>query len=102
CMNPEFLREGCSISDYHSPPFTIIGELDPGSGDVIERLYSRISAPMIRTKLAVAEMVKYTGNCYHALKITFANEIGNICKRLGLDGREVMEIVCRDTKLNVS
>jgi GDP-mannose 6-dehydrogenase len=102
CMNPEFLREGSSIKDYRCPPFTIIGELDRRSGDVIERLYAGLPAPSIRTKLAVAEMVKYAGNAFHALKITFANEIGNICKRLGLDGREVMEIFCRDEKLNVS
>src|SRR5207247_3257676 len=76
--------------------------LDSSSGDVIEELYSGLPAPMIRTKLAIAEMVKYAGNAFHALKITFANEIGNICKRLGLDGREVMEIFCRDQKLNVS
>jgi GDP-mannose 6-dehydrogenase len=102
CMNPEFLREGTSIRDYYSPPFTIIGELDPRSGDVTAALYASVTAPVIRTALPVAEMVKYTGNAFHALKITFANEIGNICKRLGLDGREVMDIVCRDTKLNVS
>lgn len=102
CMNPEFLREGSSIRDYYGPPFTIIGELDCRGGDVIEGLFSGISAPTIRTKLAVAEMVKYAGNAFHALKITFANEIGNICKRLGLDGREVMELFCRDEKLNVS
>jgi GDP-mannose 6-dehydrogenase len=102
CMNPEFLREGSSIQDYFHPPLTIIGELDSRSGDVIQRLYSVLDGPTIRTKLAVAEMVKYTGNAFHALKITFANEIGNLCKRLGLDGREVMEIFCRDRKLNVS
>lgn len=102
CMNPEFLREGTSIKDYDSPPFTIIGELDARSGDVVQQLYAGLSAPLIRTSLAVAEMVKYAGNAYHALKITFANEIGNICKRLGLDGKEVMEIFCRDEKLNVS
>jgi len=102
CMNPEFLREGSSIADFHSPPFTIIGEIDSGSGDVIEKLYAGVAAPVIRTRLAVAEMVKYASNAYHGLKVTFANEIGNICKRLGLDGREVMEIFCRDEKLNVS
>jgi GDP-mannose 6-dehydrogenase len=102
CMNPEFLREGTSIKDYLCPPFTIIGEFDPRSGDVVEELYSRVPASIIRTKLRVAEMVKYAGNAFHALKITFANEIGNICKRLDLDGREVMEIFCRDDKLNVS
>ena len=102
CMNPEFLREGSSIKDFYAPPFTIIGQIDARSGDVVARLYDGISAPVIRTELGVAEMVKYAGNAYHALKVTFANEIGNICKRLGLDGREVMEIFCRDDKLNVS
>src|SRR5207302_4108597 len=102
CMNPEFLREGSSIRDYNGPPFTIIGELDSRSGDVLAEIYSGLSAPMIRTKLAVAEMVKYAGNAFHALKIVFANEIGNLCKRLGVDGTEVMEVFCRDHKLNVS
>ena len=102
CMNPEFLREGSSIADFYSPPFTIIGEIDTASGDVIEKLYAGVAAPVIRTRVAIAEMVKYASNAYHGLKVTFANEIGNICKRLGLDGREVMEIFCRDEKLNVS
>ena len=102
CMNPEFLREGSSIADFHDPPMTIIGELDGRSGDLVEALYAGVSAPVIRTKLSVAEMVKYVGNAYHGLKITFANEVGNLCKRLGLDGREVMDIFCRDQKLNIS
>jgi GDP-mannose 6-dehydrogenase len=102
CMNPEFLREGTSIKDYRCPPQTIIGQFDERSGGVIEQLYAGLPAPVVRTKLAVAEMVKYVSNAYHALKITFANEIGNIAKRLGLDGREVMEIFCRDEKLNIS
>jgi GDP-mannose 6-dehydrogenase len=102
CMNPEFLREGSSIRDYHAPPFTIIGELDSRSGDVLEALYAKVPAPMVRTRLAVAEMVKYAGNAFHALKITFANEIGNLAKRLGVDGTEVMEIFCRDQKLNIA
>jgi len=101
-MNPEFLREGSSLRDYHAPPFTIIGELDARSGDAVEQLYSRIAAPVVRTRLPVAEMVKYAGNAFHALKITFANEIGNVCKRLGIDGTEVMEVFCRDHKLNLS
>jgi GDP-mannose 6-dehydrogenase len=102
CMNPEFLREGTSIRDYSQPPFTIVGELDQASGDVVAPLYSSLPAPVLRTSLATAEMVKYTCNAFHALKITFANEIGNTCKRLGLDGREVMNIVCRDERLNIS
>lgn len=102
CMNPEFLREGSSIADFYAPPMTVIGELDRQSGDVVEGLYAGISAPVIRARLAVAEMVKYVGNAYHGLKVSFANEIGNLCKRFGLDGREVMEIFCRDEKLNIS
>ena len=102
CMNPEFLREGTSIRDYNSPPFSIIGELNEASGDLVETLYSRLPAPVLRTTLATAEMVKYVCNMFHALKITFANEVGNLSKRLGLDGRQVMDIVCRDDKLNIS
>jgi GDP-mannose 6-dehydrogenase len=102
CMNPEFLREGSSIRDYNDPPFTIVGELDQASGDRVASLYSSLPAPVVRTRLANAEMVKYACNAFHALKITFANEIGNLCKRMGLDGREVMEIFCRDDRLNIS
>ena len=102
CMNPEFLREGTSIADFNEPPMTVIGELDSRSGDVIQALYGTVSAPVVRTKIGVAEMVKYTANAFHGLKVTFANEVGNLCKRLGLDGREVMDIFCRDEKLNIS
>ena len=102
CMNPEFLREGSSVRDYRCPPFTVIGELDARSGDVIEQLYSGTPAPVIRVPLAVAEMVKYAANAFHALKITFANELGLLSKRLGVDGTKVLEVFCRDEKLNIS
>jgi len=102
CMNPEFLREGSSIRDFYCPPFSIIGEFDQRSGDVVAALYAELPAPVIRTKIGNAEMIKYVCNAFHALKITFANEVGNLSKRLGLDGREVMSIVCRDDKLNIS
>jgi GDP-mannose 6-dehydrogenase len=102
CMNPEFLREGSSIRDYNLPPFTIVGELDRRSGDLVEQLYAGLPAPVLRTTLGTAEMVKYASNSFHALKIVFANEIGILSKQLGLDGREVMDIFCRDAKLNVS
>jgi GDP-mannose 6-dehydrogenase len=102
CMNPEFLREGSSIQDYRCPPFTIIGELDARSGETLAALYDNIPAALFRTKLRVAEMVKYAANVYHALKITFANELGVLCKRLGLDSREVFRIFCEDKKLNIS
>lgn len=102
CMNPEFLREGSSIRDYNCPPMTIIGQFDARSGDAIHELFARLPAPIFRTDLAVAEMVKYAGNAFHALKITFANEIGNVCKRLGIDATEVMNVFCQDKKLNIS
>lgn len=102
CMNPEFMREGTSIHDYYNPPFTIIGELDQKSGDIIEGLYSGINAPVIRMDIKEAEMVKYACNTLHALKVTFANEIGNICKAQNIDGYKVMSTICKDTKLNIS
>jgi GDP-mannose 6-dehydrogenase len=102
CVNPEFLREGSSLSDFYNPPFTLIGELDTRSGDIISQMYEGIQTPLMRTKIGVAEMVKYTCNAFHALKVSFANEIGNICKGLGIDSHEVMDIFCKDVKLNLS
>jgi GDP-mannose 6-dehydrogenase len=102
CMNPEFMREGTSMTDFYKPIFTLIGELDERSGGVVEELYYNIKAPVIRTKIKVAEMTKYACNAFHALKVTFANEIGNICKRLDIDSHEVMEIFCSDRELNIS
>lgn len=102
CMNPEFLREGSSIYDFYNPPFTLIGQYDEKSGDIVEKIYSNINAPVIKTNIKTAELVKYVCNSFHALKITFANEVGNICKRLGIDSHEVMNIFCEDKKLNIS
>lgn len=102
CNNPEFLREGTAVHDFYHPPKTVIGETDIRSGDILSELYKDMDAPMIRTAVETAEMVKYTDNVWHALKVGFANEIGNICKVLGIDGHEVMEIFCHDTKLNLS
>lgn len=102
CINPEFLREGTAVQDFHFPPKTVIGEIDKRSGDILLELYRDIEAPLIRTTIETAEMVKYTDNVWHALKVGFANEIGNICKQLGIDGHKVMDIFCRDTKLNLS
>ncbi|MDV3440108.1 GDP-mannose 6-dehydrogenase [Metapseudomonas otitidis] len=101
-VNPEFLRESTAIKDYDFPPMTVIGELDKTSGDLLETLYRELDAPIIRKDIEVAEMIKYTCNVWHAAKVTFANEIGNIAKAVGVDGREVMDVVCQDHKLNLS
>ncbi|MDH3726293.1 MAG: nucleotide sugar dehydrogenase [Myxococcales bacterium] len=102
CNNPEFLREGTAVYDYYNPPKTVIGETDTRAGDLLARLYQDLDAPLIRTDIETAEMVKYADNVWHALKVGFANEIGNISKALGIDGHEVMGIFCKDTKLNLS
>lgn len=102
CNNPEFLREGSAVKDFRHPAKTVIGELDRTSGDMLARLYETLDAPLIRTDLETAEMVKYVDNSWHALKIGFANEIGTLSKSLGLDGHEVMDIFCQDHKLNIS
>jgi len=102
CHNPEFLREGSAVKDFNFPPVTVIGELDHAGGDRLAALYARLDAPMIRTNLETAEMVKYVNNSWHALKIGFANEIGNLCKAFQIDAHQVMKIFCQDTKLNIS
>lgn len=102
CMNPEFLREGSAIQDYYEPSFVIIGEIDQRSGDGILELYGAVRAKFFRTPIPTAEMVKYVSNTYHALKIVFANEIGQISKALGIDGQQVMGIFCEDERLNIS
>lgn len=102
CYNPEFLREGTSVRDYYHPPKIVIGEGNAGEGDVVAQVYAGIKAPVVRTSIKVAEMVKYSDNAFHALKVTFANEIGSICKKLGIDSHAVMDIFCQDTKLNLS
>jgi GDP-mannose 6-dehydrogenase len=102
CINPEFLREGSSLKDYHAPPFTLIGADDEQTTSTVQSLYADIKAPVFVTSLKTAEMVKYVCNCFHALKVTFANEVGNICKALQIDSHEVMQVFCQDTKLNLS
>ena len=102
CNNPEFLREGSAVEDFRSPSKTVIGEFDEASGDMLVKLYEKLEAPLIRTDIESAEMVKYVDNSWHALKIGFANEIGNLCKSSGIDGQAVMGIFCQDRKLNIS
>src|SRR2546430_5301514 len=102
CVNPEFLREGTAVHDYLNPPKTVIGELTRASGNVLASLYAGIPAPLIRTDIETAEMVKYADNAWHALKVGFANEIGHLCKELEVDSHRVMDIFCQDTKLNLS
>lgn len=101
-FNPEFLREGTAVYDFHHPPYTVIGRHDDRSAQVAARLYENVQADVLVVPLKVAEMVKYVNNAFHAVKVTFANEIGNLCKRQGVDGHQVMDIFCRDDKLNLS
>lgn len=102
CFNPEFLREGTSVHDFSHPPFTIVGQFDPQAAQVTSGLYEHLDAPVLTIPLKSAEMVKYANNAFHALKVTFANEIGNICKNQGIDSHQVMDILCLDTKQNLS
>ena len=102
CVNPEFLREGTSIRDFRDPPFTLIGGMEPDSIRAVASLYASLRAEVIEVPIRVAEMVKYACNAFHAVKITFANEIGNICADQGIDSHRVMEVLAADTKLNIS
>jgi GDP-mannose 6-dehydrogenase len=102
CINPEFLREGTAIYDYDHPPKTVIGATNESAAAPLKQVYASLEAPMIVTDLRTAEMVKYVDNSWHALKVTFANEIGRLCKAMNVDGRELMRLFCKDTKLNIS
>jgi GDP-mannose 6-dehydrogenase len=102
CINPEFLREGTAIHDYDHPPKTVIGATDQRSADLLKSLYAALPAPLLTTDLRTAEMVKYVDNSWHALKVTFANEVGRLCKAMNVDGRQAMRLFCMDTKLNIS
>src|SRR5258708_4344971 len=102
CINPEFLREGAAVRDYFNPSKTVIGELNRASGDLLASLYSKMPGALVRTDIETAEMVKYADNAWHALKVGFANEFGNICKGLEVYSHRVMDIFCQDTKLNLS
>jgi GDP-mannose 6-dehydrogenase len=102
CYNPDALREGSAVHDYYHPQKTVIGELNKASGDRLAALYDGLPGVMVRTDIETAEMVKYTDNAWHAMKVAFANEIGVLSKALDVDAHSVMEIFCQDTKLNIS
>src|SRR5512144_3059486 len=101
-VNPEFLREGTALRDFRQPPLTLVGHNHAADASGTIALYQQVDAPLVSTSIRVAEMMKYTSNAWHALKVCFANEIGNLCKRLGVDSHDVMDIFCRDEKLNLS
>jgi GDP-mannose 6-dehydrogenase len=102
CFNPEFLREGSAIHDFYHPPFTAVGCVSQRAGEVVTRLYEGVEGSVEKTSFEVAEMLKYACNSFHALKITFANEIGSLCKGMGIDSHAVMDLFARDEKLNIS
>ena len=100
--NPEFLRESSAIYDFYNPPKTVVGTSDKKSASIFKKLYAFLNASYFETDIEIAEMIKYADNSWHAVKVTFANEIGLICKKLGIDSHEVMDIFCADRKLNIS
>ena len=101
-VNPEFLREGSAVADVRHPPLTLVGHNHAADAAGTLQLYQTIDAPIVTTSIRVAEMTKYVSNAWHALKVCFGNEIGMICKQLGVDSHEVMDVFCRDKKLNIS
>jgi GDP-mannose 6-dehydrogenase len=102
CFNPEFLREGSSIYDFHYPPYTIIGTRDQQAYKIASSIYQSINAPIYMTEFKVAEMIKMVSNAYHGVKVAYANEIGKICKSYQIDSHQVMDLFCEDKKLNIS
>src|SRR3989441_1875417 len=101
-VNPEFMREGSALQDFAGPPLTVVGCGDPGTAAVLRSLYATVEAPFVHTAVRTAEMVKYVSNAFHALKVCFANEIGDVCAALGADAQEAMRLFLMDRKLNVS
>ena len=101
-VNPEFMREGSSLKDFAYPPLTLVGCEDQETASLIRSLYGGGEDPFFHTTVRTAEMVKYVANAFHALKVCFANEIGDLCESLGADAQEVMRIFMMDKKLNIS
>ncbi len=102
CFNPEFLREGVAVEDFYAPPKTVIGANDERSAAILSRIYEEVDENPIITTVETAEMVKYVDNVWHATKVCFGNEVGRLCKPLGVDSHEVMDVFVQDTKLNLS
>ncbi len=102
CFQPEFLREGTSIKDYDNPPLTIVGTNSQRSADMLRQLFGHLPCEFVVASIGVAELQKYACNAFHAVKITFANEIARLSESVGVDGREVMALLCKDTRLNIS
>ncbi|GAB2830687.1 Rossmann-fold NAD(P)-binding domain-containing protein [Ferruginibacter profundus] len=100
--NPEFLREGTAVDDYYNPPLTLIGSDNAAAAEKVASLYRQLPGEVIVTDLKIAEIMKYVNNTFHALKISFGNEVGNICAEMGIDSHKVMEIFCKDKQLNIS
>lgn len=101
-MNPEFLREGSAVDDFYNPPMTVIGSVSARGIEVIKSLYSMLSAETYVVETKIAEMIKLVSNSFHALKVAFANEVGNVAKKLNIDSQQLMDLFCKDTKLNIS
>ncbi len=100
--NPEFLREGSAVEDFYNPPVTVAGTSSERAFEIVKSVYRKVDAPVTMTSIEAAEMIKLVNNSFHALKVTFANEVGSICKQLGIDSHEVMDLFCQDRKLNLS
>jgi GDP-mannose 6-dehydrogenase len=102
CFQPEFLREGTSIHDYDHPPLSVVGASDPQGVAVLRGIFGHLPCQFIETSIRTAEMLKYACNVFHAVKVTFANEIGRICQAASVDPHEVMQLLCMDRQLNIS
>lgn len=102
CFQPEFLREGTSVNDYDHPPLTVVGTGDEYAVDVLRSVFGHLPCEFVHTSVRTAEMLKYACNAFHAMKVTFANEIGRVSQAVGVDPQEVMKLLCMDRQLNIS